>query len=71
MTIRKRPISRRAFVAGTAAFAANLLHPDLAPGSGAAASGIWDAHTHLHGVTGTVRQRVDQMLLVADRMGIE
>ncbi len=33
--------------------------------------GIWDAHTHVSGVGGTVEQRVDQLLMYADRMGIE
>jgi len=33
--------------------------------------GIWDAHTHLSGVGGTIEQRVDQLLTVADRVGIE
>jgi uncharacterized protein len=33
--------------------------------------GIWDAHTHLSGFGGSVEQRVDQLLLHADRMGIE
>jgi predicted TIM-barrel fold metal-dependent hydrolase len=32
---------------------------------------IWDAHTHLSGVSGTVEQRVDGLLAYADRMGIE
>lgn len=33
--------------------------------------GVWDAHVHLSGFGGSVQQRVDQLLLHADRMGIE
>jgi uncharacterized protein len=32
---------------------------------------IWDAHVHLSGFEGPVEQRVDQLLLHADRMGIQ
>ena len=36
-----------------------------------APGGIWDAHVHLSGVSGTVEERVDQLLMFADRVGIE
>lgn len=32
---------------------------------------IWDAHVHLSGVAGAVEQRVDQLLVHADRLGIK
>ena len=32
---------------------------------------IWDGHVHLTGVTGTVEERIDQLLKYADRMGVE
>lgn len=47
------------------------------PGSQATASeneadrAIWDAHTHLTGVVGSVEQRVDGLLKFASRMGIQ
>ena len=32
---------------------------------------IWDVHVHLTGVSGTIEERVDQLLEFADRLGIE
>lgn len=32
---------------------------------------IWDAHVHLTGVAGSVEQRVDGLLKIAGRVGIE
>jgi uncharacterized protein len=61
--------------AGAAAIAGMLIPKHSATGAVEAASSprreIWDAHVHLSGFSGTVPQRVDQLLLHADRMGIQ
>lgn len=71
----EQPISRRALVAGATGLAANLLlRPGLAAdaaGPAAASRGIWDGHVHLAGVKGTAVERIDQLLAIADRVGIE
>jgi predicted TIM-barrel fold metal-dependent hydrolase len=58
--------------AGAAAILAAAPHAGLAfedPDS--SNQGIWDAHAHLSGVSGTVEQRVEQLLAYADRVGIQ
>lgn len=79
-------LTRRALLAGAAGAAAGglLSHVTAAEPPVVAASvpmprparptpsdRIWDCHAHFSGYTGTVRQRVDQMLAAADRVGIE
>jgi predicted TIM-barrel fold metal-dependent hydrolase len=66
MKFTRREVLR--YAAGGAALAA------LAPGAGSLPAApaeepwIWDAHGHLGGVQGTVRERVDRILHFADRM---
>ncbi len=70
-------INRRDWLAGwTGAAACGLLSPThtLAGATGIVPKlrqGVWDVHVHLSGFGGTVQQRVDQLLVHADRMGIE
>lgn len=70
-------MNRRDWLVGwTGAAACGLLSP-VTSRAGASTNlsklreGIWDAHVHLSGFRGTIQQRVDQLLLHADRMGIE
>jgi predicted TIM-barrel fold metal-dependent hydrolase len=73
MNLLEQPISRRALVAGATGLAANLLlRRELAAGPAANdAHGVWDAHTHLSSVTGDASERIDKLLAIADRMGIQ
>ena len=79
-------LTRRALLAGAAGAAAGglLSHAAAAeppvvpaavplprPPATVPADRIWDCHAHFSGYTGPVRQRVDQMLAAADRVGIE
>jgi predicted TIM-barrel fold metal-dependent hydrolase len=78
-----RLVSRRSVLAGAAAAAgaAAMMPGSVSPATGALAAvppgeGLgqipaWDAHTHFSAVTGTVPQRVAQLLKYADRVGIE
>ncbi len=66
-------ITRRAVLAGsTAAVAIHTVRPLLANGHHHVTpdDAIWDAHTHLAGVAGSVAERVDQLLAYADRVGV-
>lgn len=65
----RRRITRRTLLAGATGAAASALLARSQAGQPAAP--VWDAHTHLSGVTGSVTQRVDQLLQYADRVGIE
>ena len=75
----KRLISRRTLLGRVAGAAgATVTMPGclaaaatVAPEDGFEPVPVWDAHTHLIGLTGTVPQRVDVLLKYADRMGIE
>ena len=73
MNLLEQPISRRALVAGAAGLAANvLLRRELAAGPAAGDNrAVWDAHTHLSAVTGNAAERIDKLLAIADRMGIQ
>jgi len=71
-------ISRRDVLVGTAqatlvAAGAARLQPLLAGQSRAEADGpvIWDAHTHLNGISGTPEERVANLIHFADRVGIQ
>lgn len=68
-------ISRRSLLAGAAGSATALALGRRVAGAADQAAGlespIWDAHIHLSGVTGTVAQRVDRLLEIASRLGIE
>jgi uncharacterized protein len=68
-------VSRRAMLARTVGAAAAIaLAPHLKDAAAAAADetdwNVWDGHVHLTGTTGTVEERVDQLLTCADRLGI-
>lgn len=57
-----------AAVAGAAAFRPLLAEQKRRESSDEV---IWDAHGHLSGVTGTPEEKIDKLLSVADRMGIQ
>ena len=69
-------VTRRTMLIRTLRTAAGLAALGSLPRAWAAASDenrdreIWDAHTHLSGVSGSVEQRVDRLLEFAGRMGI-
>ena len=64
-------MDRREFLA-TAGGLAALAACTSAPVGGAAPIGIWDNHCHLSGGPGTTpTQRIDNLLMLADRVGVE
>ena len=69
-------ITRRTVMVRTLQAAAGLAAAQHLPQTLAAASdedsdrAIWDAHTHLSGVAGSVEERLDRLLDYASRMGI-
>ena len=66
-------LTRRALLAGAAAAVTMKAVPSVAAygtGPAPADNDVWDAHVHLSGVSGTVEERVDQLLAYADRVGI-
>jgi predicted TIM-barrel fold metal-dependent hydrolase len=71
-TFRVR-LTRRTLLAGAAAAlaagAAKTL-PAYEITSAPPDDAIWDAHTHLSGISGTIQERVDQLLEYADRVAI-
>jgi predicted TIM-barrel fold metal-dependent hydrolase len=66
MTLTRRELLRRA--AGAAAGVAWASLAGAQPSGGPTEPWIWDAHGHLGGVHGTVKERVAQILRFADRM---
>ena len=78
MTNRYAQISRRTLLAGTAAattFSAFIGNRRLAaiesPDESTDDIEIWDAHGHFTGLAGTPEQRIDQILVYADRMRVQ
>lgn len=70
------PLNRRAMLAqsaqalGAAALVSASSLPHLAAHEASRQEAIWDAHVHLGG-TGSVEERVDRLLMYANRMSIE
>ena len=70
-----RRVTRRTMLARTVGAAAAIaIAPQLKNAAAFAAEetdwNIWDGHVHLTGTSGTVEERVDQLLKCADRVGI-
>lgn len=69
---RRTMLARTVQAAAAVAVGEYLREPDAARADAVRPKlAIWDAHCHLSGVSGTVEERIDQLLKHADRMGIE
>ena len=68
--VTRRTMLARTLQAASLAAVPGLPQVELAAADDEADPSIWDAHTHLSGVAGSVEERVDRLLQYADRLAI-
>jgi len=64
-------MDRRDLLAAAGGVAALASCSNVPAGGGEPPLGIWDNHCHISGMTGTAPERIDQLLAIADRVGVE